>query len=172
MRLDKIFFTKDPFQSSLELVGANLCCKLQDNSVFRARICELELYTEKEKGCHAFGGKCTKRNDAMFLSGGHTYVYLCYGMYNMLNIVLDKEGVAADGILVAEVADPHIDAADREVAGAVALSGQIGRYLVQRVESNGFEYQVAIGCCRLCGFGGDARSGCLHEADFYLSGSG
>jgi len=95
MRLDKKFFTKDPFQSSLELVGANLCCRLQDNSVFRARICELELYTEKEKGCHAFGGKCTKRNDAMFLSGGHTYVYLCYGMYNMLNIVLGKEGVAA-----------------------------------------------------------------------------
>lgn len=95
MILGPDFFLQNPMDIAKQLVGAYLCCRLQDNSIFRARICELELYTEDEKGCHAFGGKCTARNDAMFLSGGHAYVYLCYGMYNMLNIVLGKEGVAA-----------------------------------------------------------------------------
>ena len=82
-------------EAAQQLVGAYLCLRRNDGTVFRARICELELYLASERGCHAFGGKCTVRNDAMFLSGGHTYVYLCYGMYNMLNIVLDEEGVAA-----------------------------------------------------------------------------
>lgn len=95
MAMGRNFFLQKPMDTAKQLVGAYLCCRLQDDSVFRARICELELYTEDEKGCHAFCGKCTARNDAMFLSGGHTYVYLCYGMYNMLNIVLGKEGVAA-----------------------------------------------------------------------------
>ena len=95
MILGRSFFLQNPIDAAKQLVGAYLSCLLQDDSVFRARICELELYTQDEKGCHAFGGKRTARNEAMFLSGGHTYVYLCYGMYNMLNIVLDKEGMAA-----------------------------------------------------------------------------
>ena len=95
MILNRDFFLQNPMDAAKQLVGAHFCCKLQDDYIFRARICELELYTETEKGCHAFGGKCTAKNDAMFLLGGHTYVYLCYGMYNMLNIVLEKEGVAS-----------------------------------------------------------------------------
>ena len=95
MKLNRNFFLQNPIDVAQQLVGAYFCMRRDDGTVFRARICELELYTEDEKGCHAFGGKCTARNDAMFLSGGHAYVYLCYGMYNMLNIVLGKEGAAA-----------------------------------------------------------------------------
>lgn len=95
MKLNRIFYEQKALKVARSLMGAYLCIRKEDGSVFRARICELELYTQDEQGCHAFGGKCTARNDAMFLSGGHTYVYLCYGMYNMLNIVLGKEGVAA-----------------------------------------------------------------------------
>lgn len=95
MIFQRDFYLQNPMNVAHELVGAWLCREMPDGEFIRAQICELELYTEEEKGCHAFGGKCTARNDAMFLSGGHTYVYLCYGMYNMLNIVLGKEGVAA-----------------------------------------------------------------------------
>ncbi len=95
MILNREFFLQNPMDVAKELLGTYLCCRLKDGSLFRSRICELELYLDSERGCHAFGGKCTARNEAMFLSGGHTYVYLCYGMYNMLNIVLDKEGTAA-----------------------------------------------------------------------------
>jgi DNA-3-methyladenine glycosylase len=61
----------------------------------RARICELELYLENDRACHAFGGRRTARNDAMFMIGGHAYVYLCYGLHDMLNIVLGAEGTPA-----------------------------------------------------------------------------
>ena len=95
MVLNRNFFLQEPISVAKQLLGALLCVKRKDGSVFRAPICELELYLDSERGCHAFRGKCTQRNDAMFLVGGHTYVYLCYGMYNMLNIVLGNEGKAA-----------------------------------------------------------------------------
>lgn len=95
MKLGRDFFLQNSMDAARQLVGAYLCMRNKDGTIFRARICELELYLESERGCHAFGGKRTVRNDAMFLPGGYTYVYLCYGMYNMLNVVLDKDGVAA-----------------------------------------------------------------------------
>lgn len=81
---------ENPFDSARGLVGAYLC-----DGVRRARICELELYLENDRACHAFGGRRTARNDAMFLSGGHAYVYLCYGLHNLFNIVLGGENIPA-----------------------------------------------------------------------------
>ena len=86
------FYIGNPIDVARNLVGAYLCRRCSDGSVIRARIAELELYHESERGCHAYGGKCTARNDAMFLSGGHAYVYLCYGLHNMLNIVIGNNG--------------------------------------------------------------------------------
>lgn len=86
------FYSGDPIDVARRLVGAYLCRRMPDDTVIRARIVELELYHESERGCHAYGGKCTARNDAMFMSGGHAYVYLCYGLHNMLNIVLGPDG--------------------------------------------------------------------------------
>ncbi len=94
MILAREFFLRSPMAAARELVGAYLCCERHDGTVLRARIAELELYTQDERGCHAYNG-CTARNDAMFLAGGHAYVYLCYGLHNMLNIVLGDGGYAA-----------------------------------------------------------------------------
>jgi DNA-3-methyladenine glycosylase len=87
------FFLQNPFSAARGLVGAYLC-REEGGHMVRARIAELELYLESDRACHAFGGKCTKRNSPMFLPGGHSYVYLCYGLHNMLNIVLGPAGEA------------------------------------------------------------------------------
>lgn len=92
MILQPEFYCGDPIEVARSLVGAYLCRRMPDGTVIRARIAELELYHECERGCHAYDGRCTARNDAMFLSGGHAYVYLCYGLHNMLNIVLGSAG--------------------------------------------------------------------------------
>lgn len=94
MRLSREFFMRSPMDVAMDLVGAYLCRVGPDGSAIRARIAELELYTQDERGCHAFNG-CTARNDAMFLAGGYAYVYLCYGLHNMLNIVIGQKGYAA-----------------------------------------------------------------------------
>lgn len=64
-----------------------------------AMIIECEAYSYKEKGCHAYGAKKTKRNAAMFEEGGVSYVYLCYGIHEMFNIVTNRGGYA-EAILV------------------------------------------------------------------------
>src|SRR5574344_1850697 len=68
------------------LIGKILCRRVGGRTV-RARITETEAYYgEADTACHAHRGK-TKRNAVMYESGGRAYVYLCYGMYDMLNVV-------------------------------------------------------------------------------------
>ncbi len=95
MILSREFYMQNPINAAQELVGAYLCRRMDDGTIIRARICELELYDECERACHAYGGRCTSRNEAMFMPGGHAYVYVCYGLHNMLNIVLGTSMVAS-----------------------------------------------------------------------------
>lgn len=105
MILPRDFYMQRPLDAAVQLLGAYLCRRMPDGGVLRAQIVEVELYDESERGCHAFGGRCTARNDAMFMMGGHAYVYLCYGMHNMLNIVLGDAGTATAVLVRAVAAD-------------------------------------------------------------------
>ena len=69
------------------LLGKWLCRRLPGGEVLRARIVETEAYCgEGDTACHAHCGK-TARNAPMYEPGGVAYVYLCYGMHNLLNVV-------------------------------------------------------------------------------------
>ena len=55
---------------------------------------EAEAYAgEIDKASHASKGK-TKRTSVIFEEGGTAYVYLCYGIHEMFNIVTNKNGIA------------------------------------------------------------------------------
>lgn len=63
-----------------------------DGQIIKARIVETEAYCGiKDKACHARHGK-TMRNASMWRKAGTTYVYLCMGLHNLLNIVTKGEG--------------------------------------------------------------------------------
>jgi len=74
------------------LLGTILCRRLDDGTVLRARIVETEAYFgEEDTACHAHRGR-TPRTDVMYAPGGFAYVYLCYGMHAMLNVVTGPVG--------------------------------------------------------------------------------
>ncbi|CAD2111795.1 DNA-3-methyladenine glycosylase [Plasmodium vinckei petteri] len=73
------------------------------NILCGSRMTELESYNGiNDKASHAFNNKKTNRNMPMFLNGGISYVYLCYGMHNCLNIVTNAENVP-DAILIRSI---------------------------------------------------------------------
>lgn len=54
----------------------------------KARIVEVEAYLGiEDPACHSFKNKRTERTSTMYLSGGHSYIYLIYGMHHCLNVV-------------------------------------------------------------------------------------
>lgn len=62
-------------------------------------IVETEAYSFRERGCHAYQNRMTNRNKVMFETGGVAYVYLCYGIHHLFNVVTNKRG-SADAVLV------------------------------------------------------------------------
>jgi DNA-3-methyladenine glycosylase len=80
-----------------QMLGKVLTTKI-NQQVTSGIIVETEAYSYKEKGSHAFKGM-TKRNEVMFELGGRAYVYLCYGMHEMFNVVTNEEG-KADAVLI------------------------------------------------------------------------
>ena len=77
------------------LIGKLLCRKICDENgerIIKFRITETECYFgEEDTACHAHKGK-TERTKTMYRRGGIAYVYLCYGMHSMLNVVSGPEG--------------------------------------------------------------------------------
>lgn len=74
-----------------ELLGKVLFTSI-DGLVAGGTIVETEAYSWKERGCHAYGARKTARNAIMFREGGFAYVYLCYGIHNLFNVVTNTEG--------------------------------------------------------------------------------
>ena len=87
----KDLFKKSATEVAPRLVGMLLCRRLADGSVIKARITETECYYgEEDTACHAHKGR-TARTDVMYLEGGRAYVYLCYGIHSLINIVSGEE---------------------------------------------------------------------------------
>lgn len=90
---------RDVVSLAKKLLGKVLCSNI-DGHITKGIIVETEAYSgDNDKACHANGQKMTKRNQIMFASGGHAYVYLCYGIHHLFNVVTNREG-KADAILI------------------------------------------------------------------------
>ncbi|MGB0525481.1 MAG: DNA-3-methyladenine glycosylase [Flammeovirgaceae bacterium] len=82
-----------------QLLGKFLCTQLEDGYAV-GMITETEAYCgATDKACHAYPNKRTKRTEVMFGDGGFAYVYLCYGIHQLFNIVTNRAG-QADAILI------------------------------------------------------------------------
>jgi DNA-3-methyladenine glycosylase len=107
--LDKTFFERPTLEVAESLLGKFLIKRYR--GVEKAyMITEVEAYDGfEDKASHAHKGK-TERNEVMFGEAGYWYVYLVYGMHNMLNIVTgEKEYPAAVLIRGVEYNGKRID---------------------------------------------------------------
>ncbi|MCC7465124.1 MAG: DNA-3-methyladenine glycosylase [Saprospiraceae bacterium] len=70
-----------------ELLGKVLVTEI--NGVRTAgRITETEAYrAPDDRACHAYGNRRTARTEVMFQEGGRAYIYLCYGIHHLFNVV-------------------------------------------------------------------------------------
>src|SRR3954454_2197471 len=92
-KLPRSFYARPAEELAPDLLGKILVRRYR-GKLLRARIVETEAYVgEHDLACHASKGR-TNRTEVMFGPPGHAYVYLIYGMYDMLNIVTGKPGVA------------------------------------------------------------------------------
>jgi DNA-3-methyladenine glycosylase len=92
-KLGRSFFHQDAIKLARSLIGTILVHRVRGKE-YRARIVETEAYLgPNDLASHSSKGM-TKRTEVMFGPAGHAYVYLIYGMYNMLNIVAGKTGKA------------------------------------------------------------------------------
>lgn len=93
--LAAVFFDRPADRVARELLGARLVVRAADGTLSRHLVFETEAYLGGDDlACHGSKGM-TKRNAVMFGPAGRWYVYLCYGMHWMLNIVTGAEGVPA-----------------------------------------------------------------------------
>jgi DNA-3-methyladenine glycosylase len=84
-----------------ELLGKGLFTNV-DGQITGGMIVETEAYSHRERGCHAYLKKKTARNQVMFQDGGISYVYLCYGMHYLFNVVTNQKETP-DAVLVRAV---------------------------------------------------------------------
>lgn len=92
--LPDFYLRDDVVQISKDLLGKVLVTNF-NNQITSGIIVETEAYrAPDDKACHAHLNRFTKRTKTMFEKGGTAYVYLCYGIHHLFNIVTSKEGNA------------------------------------------------------------------------------
>lgn len=85
------FFNRDALEIAPELIGKLLVREINGERT-ALRISEVEVYKgEEDTACHAHKGR-TKRTEVMYGEAGRYYIYLCYGIHYLLNIVTGKVG--------------------------------------------------------------------------------
>lgn len=103
MKLPESFYTRpDVVGISRELIGKELHTRIGDVHTVGI-IVETEAYSGRnDKACHAYLQRRTKRTEIFYQRGGCAYVYLCYGIHRLFNIITNVED-EADAILIRAV---------------------------------------------------------------------
>ena len=88
LRVTRGFLVGDARACAIALLGVTLARRLPSGLILRGRIVETEAYVGvRDRASHAFGGRRTPRNEAMYAQPGTAYVYFTYGMHFCCNVV-------------------------------------------------------------------------------------
>jgi len=99
---ESFFLHEDVCTIARQLLGKIIVTEI-DSLLTAGRIVEAEAYaSQADRASHAYGGRRTARNEHMYGMPGTSYVYICYGMHSMVNIVTNKPGIP-DAVLIRAV---------------------------------------------------------------------
>jgi DNA-3-methyladenine glycosylase len=123
LRLDRDAFNRPTLQVARDLLGKFIVRRLGRRHL-SAMITEVEAYKgPRDRACHTFGGRRTRRVEPLYGEGGTVYVYLVYGMHWLLNFSTAGRD-RPEGVLVRSVL-PHANGERKPVIGP----GRVTRYL-------------------------------------------
>ncbi|MES2648406.1 MAG: DNA-3-methyladenine glycosylase [Bacteroidota bacterium] len=126
--LDRSFYQRsDVVSIARELLGKLVVTNFNGRYT-SAIIVETEAYNGTiDKASHAFGGRNTNRTAVMFGEGGRAYVYLCYGIHHLFNVVTNNEGtphaVLIRGVEPLDGIDIMLERTGKRVADASLTRG-------------------------------------------------
>ena len=97
MRLPQVlpvsFYAAPVLEVAQALLGQWIC--VDGYTLCIGRIVEVEAYGLNDRASHAYDGRRTPRNAAMYAPAGRAYVYVCYGIHMLFNVVCEQENVPA-----------------------------------------------------------------------------
>lgn len=95
MIISRSFYTRsDVLQIAKDLLGKVLVSSIGGITT-SGIIVETEAYrAPDDRACHAYQNKRTERTETMFKLGGIAYVYICYGIHHLFNVVTGEDGMA------------------------------------------------------------------------------
>ena len=143
------FFHRNCPDVARDLVGKVLCHRV-NGEIRRLRITETECYCgEEDTACHAHKGR-TKRTEVLYARAGTLYVYLCYGMHWLLNIVTGEEE-QPQAVLIRACVDAD---GPGKLTKRLGITGEYNRLTLENAE--GFRIEDD---CFQCGIVTDRRVG-------------
>jgi DNA-3-methyladenine glycosylase len=94
-KIKKSFYLReDVVQVAKDLLGKYIFTNLNNDGLTGGIIVETEAYAGiTDRASHAYGNRRTERTEIMYLEGGVAYIYLCYGIHSLFNIVTYKENI-------------------------------------------------------------------------------
>ncbi len=130
------YLQEDVVAVAKDLLGKTLCTRIS-GKLTTGIITETEAYAGiNDRASHSFGGKRTSRNEMMYAKGGTSYVYLCYGIHHLFNVVTNKENTPhavliraikpLDGIATILHRRKHKNLAKNTSAGPGTISQALG----------------------------------------------
>jgi len=94
-KIKKNFYLhEDVVQVAKNLLGKYIFTNLNNEGLTGGIIVETEAYAGiTDRASHAYGNRRTERTEIMYMEGGIAYIYLCYGIHSLFNIVTHKENI-------------------------------------------------------------------------------
>jgi len=106
--LDQSFYRRDDvLQIGKDLLGKYLFTRLNGDEITGGMIVETEAYMGAvDKAAHSYDNRRTERTEIMYQQGGVAYVYLCYGIHSLFNVITNDKDIP-EAVLIRAVKPTH-----------------------------------------------------------------